>query len=420
MSTLGTTVLRQLYSGNLVALLCLNFLFGCPSSDSSDSSKRTTVGAPVRIGNLSVDTTDALTTSEGGDSVSISIALTIPPTSDVTVSIASSLPNEGLVTPSSLVFTSSNWDIAQTVTVTGVDDDIIDGSTDYEIDISTSSADAVYNALAITSVALSNSDNDCEEAYSFIEGQCVADNQAWASVSNLVAWYETSYSKSFEVASDDESIAISKWKDISGNGRDAIQSTSSLQPSLVKNGLNGKPVMNFTRSATTGHYFNLPDGTVPYNNSAYTVLIVASRASEGNYGLLRGGNCPGYAQCNAFGFTSAGEVFNSWWNDDAQTTSAAVAVNEFKLLTFSYNQAARSFFVNGSFNEQAANTNVWTTGNQVTSFNNVIGVGTNAGAFHDFLDGDIAEIIIFDKALSATEQGAVENYLKTKWGVGSL
>ena len=47
--------------------------------------------------------------------------------SDVVLSIISSDTGEATVT-SSLTFTSANWDTAQVVTVTGVDDDLIDGT----------------------------------------------------------------------------------------------------------------------------------------------------------------------------------------------------------------------------------------------------------------------------------------------------
>ncbi len=55
---------------------------------------------------------------------------------DVTVAVSSSNTAEGTVSPSSLTFTEDNWNTAQTVTVTGVDDSNSDGHQDYQISLS--------------------------------------------------------------------------------------------------------------------------------------------------------------------------------------------------------------------------------------------------------------------------------------------
>ncbi|HEX7450634.1 MAG TPA: hypothetical protein VF294_00035, partial [Polyangiaceae bacterium] len=54
---------------------------------------------------------------------------------DVTISLSSDTPSEGLVTSSpSLVFTMDNWNVAQFVTVTGQDDmTMMSAMTQYEI-----------------------------------------------------------------------------------------------------------------------------------------------------------------------------------------------------------------------------------------------------------------------------------------------
>jgi hypothetical protein len=54
------------------------------------------------------------------------------PTHGVTVGLASSDSTEG-VTSSSITFGTGNWDITQTVTVTGVDDEVVDYDASYQI-----------------------------------------------------------------------------------------------------------------------------------------------------------------------------------------------------------------------------------------------------------------------------------------------
>ena len=51
----------------------------------------------------------------------------------VTIGLTSSDTTEGTVSLASLVFTTANWNKAQTVTVTGVNDDVTDGNKAYNI-----------------------------------------------------------------------------------------------------------------------------------------------------------------------------------------------------------------------------------------------------------------------------------------------
>jgi hypothetical protein len=50
------------------------------------------------------------------------VVLNSQPTADVVIPVASSDPTEGTVSASSLTFTAADWNVPQSVTVTGVDD----------------------------------------------------------------------------------------------------------------------------------------------------------------------------------------------------------------------------------------------------------------------------------------------------------
>src|SRR5262249_26456098 len=84
---------------------------------------------------LAIDGADDVVTSEDGASATFAIRLMTAPTSTVTVQLASSDPAEGIPSPASLAFTPSNWNVAQVVTVTGVDDAIADGTKPYTIEV---------------------------------------------------------------------------------------------------------------------------------------------------------------------------------------------------------------------------------------------------------------------------------------------
>src|SRR5207237_501430 len=68
---------------------------------------------------------------------------------------------EGTVAPASLTFTAGNWNVAQTVTVTGVDDAVDDGDIAYTIVTApAASADPNYNNLNAADVGVTNTDDD--------------------------------------------------------------------------------------------------------------------------------------------------------------------------------------------------------------------------------------------------------------------
>ena len=99
-------------------------------------------------------------TTEYGNSVTIALRLTTEPLGDVTIPVISSDTSEGSVDKSSLIFDSTNFNIIQTVTVTGVDDSEQDGNQRYSIVFGpASSSDDNYNELDSTSIALTNMDN---------------------------------------------------------------------------------------------------------------------------------------------------------------------------------------------------------------------------------------------------------------------
>jgi large repetitive protein len=101
-----------------------------------------------------------LVVSEAGGSDTFTVQLGTKPTADVIITYTSSDPGEGLPTPATLSFSGANWNVPQTVTVTGVDDQIDDGAQGFTITAAAASADANYQGIPVSSVSVSNSDND--------------------------------------------------------------------------------------------------------------------------------------------------------------------------------------------------------------------------------------------------------------------
>jgi len=105
--------------------------------------------------------TSGLLTTEAGGTDQFLVVLAAAPTANVTIPLSSSDPSEGTCSPTSLTFTPSNWDQPQTVTVTGVDDSLLDGDVAYTIATgAATSSDPAYNGMNAADVGVTNEDDD--------------------------------------------------------------------------------------------------------------------------------------------------------------------------------------------------------------------------------------------------------------------
>lgn len=103
----------------------------------------------------------SVTTTEAGGSDSFDVVLQSQPTADVSIGISSSDTTEGTVSGALLTFTPADWNVAKSITVTGVDDVIVDGNVVYSIvTAAATSADAAYNGIDAANVSATNDDND--------------------------------------------------------------------------------------------------------------------------------------------------------------------------------------------------------------------------------------------------------------------
>ena len=102
-----------------------------------------------------------LNTSENGTAATFDVAPYTRPTDAVTVTLSSSDPAEGTLSTNSLTFTATNWSVPQTVTVTGMDDAVVDGHAAYNIIVGpATSGDPEYDGFDPNDVPAVNLDND--------------------------------------------------------------------------------------------------------------------------------------------------------------------------------------------------------------------------------------------------------------------
>jgi len=163
-------------------------------------------------------------------------------------------------------------------------------------------------------------------------------------IRNLVAWYETTSQASFD-SSIDNAVAVSNWYDISPSvdKSNATQITAANRPVYTENDINSLPTLKFTRSLSQS--LNLPDGTVPYNNSPYTIFIVAKaspicKGASVICALISSGTAAN-KQANNFRYETAAVGFvNHWYDYDVRSTNTLDTTSP-HIVSFHYNKSIR-------------------------------------------------------------------------------
>ena len=102
------------------------------------------------------------TVSEAGTTGTFTVVLDAQPTSDVVISVTSADTSEVTVSPATLTFTNANWDTPQTVTITGVNDSLVDGNqtTNVTVSVVDASSDNAYDSVADSTMTVTTSDDD--------------------------------------------------------------------------------------------------------------------------------------------------------------------------------------------------------------------------------------------------------------------
>ncbi|RCJ15226.1 hypothetical protein A6S26_07810 [Nostoc sp. ATCC 43529] len=135
---------------------------------------------------ITISPANALVTTEAGGTANFSIQLDSQPTANVTVSLSSSKTTEGTVAVSSVTFTAANWNIPQTITVTGVNDGIADDNIPYQIITAKAvSSDAKYNNLIVDDVDVVNIKSG-NQVSSIITGSASGNNLQGTSSDDLI------------------------------------------------------------------------------------------------------------------------------------------------------------------------------------------------------------------------------------------
>ena len=160
-----TGVDDNLIDGTQTTTLTLSVNAGS-SDDAFDAMANKTVSATTTdndtAGFTLAESGGNTSVSESGTTDTFTVVLDAQPGSDVVIGLTSGDTSEATVSAPSLTFASANWNTPQTVTITGVDDVLMDGpqTTTITMDVIDGSSDDAFDAVGNKTVTVTTSDND--------------------------------------------------------------------------------------------------------------------------------------------------------------------------------------------------------------------------------------------------------------------
>lgn len=206
---------------------------------------------------------------------------------------------------------------------------------------------------------------------------------------------------------------VTNWPDASGNGNDASQGTSTNQPIFQTNVINGLPAVSFDGS---NDYLT---GTLGTLNAPFTLIIVGyfdhvnQPAGDYDY-LINIGSGAANQNVSMSRHASDGTNDDKYyvWNGSAVYLGPVLTGQQWLLLSAVHRTSAprNNLYLNGTsqtVTDYLANIN--TNGNY--------SLGSYSPTGIHYLNGKIAEVIVYDYALNSAERTLVENYLAEKYNL---
>jgi len=221
--------------------------------------------------------------------------------------------------------------------------------------------------------------------------------------------------------------AVTEWTDDSGNGNNMTQSMDDWRPTVASDAANGHDAVQFD-----GEDDNLQRAdTLGIPNDSARTFVVVSRLSDtrGRSPFLMQGRLDSEDQgSNHYGleantFNTAGERFGVYLvssaNDTQRRTNTEYNLHILRTEDFpalGNIEQSTAYYINGTevpFTQTPGGTRNQTFDGDTTA------VGSFPTETADSrLDGELAEVRVYDRAISDSERGQIESELLSKYGIG--
>jgi hypothetical protein len=239
----------------------------------------------------------------------------------------------------------------------------------------------------------------------------IAESVPAATLLELESWYDASDGSSFTPNNPADGDTFTQWADKSAFAHNANpHGGATTRPTVQTNELNAYPVVRFD-GVNDGLTINPYTGLV--NAAAVTVFAVAKLTATAGYPKL-------FGQAQSFDMFYSTDT-NSWrFNIFGQSaTSTGANDNAWHIHTVAFDGSQGTNATKFRYRrDKTANTLSFsgTVPTQIGSTSQ-LDIGFYDIGTTQFMQGDIAEFLIFTKVLTDNEIANVENYLSNKWGL---
>ena len=196
---------------------------------------------------------------------------------------------------------------------------------------------------------------------------------------------------------------VGRWINLANPGQDATQTDAGNQPRIIANQINGHPTVNFEQAR--GTVLNLPAGLMAGAMRGEGFVVVRKSATSAIVGLWAFGGSNGSRYPEYNGQLYDDFATNTWY----QTGPAPGDLTSFHIYNVGGDETVW-------FQNFDGLTHYRQTGNTV-AFRDQPMLGNSAGCG---FDGDIAEVVIYDRVLTDAERDAIGVYLTSKYALPSI
>ncbi len=191
-------------------------------------------------------------------------------------------------------------------------------------------------------------------------------------------------------------------------GMNATQPVTNRMPEKVGASFNSKPALRF--DAVAGQYDSLKSLASPIGKAYSAVAVFSTRAADASERVvMQGANSSSrLSVTNGLITRRANGVVSQLL--PCQTNVPVIA-------TMLCDELSSRFYVNGvNLTQSTAPAGLW----GLTGVNDsviIFGAGTSDGALDLPLDGDLAEVLVYDRLISDTERRRIEAYLSARYAI---
>ncbi len=219
-----------------------------------------------------------------------------------------------------------------------------------------------------------------------------------SSISNLAMW-----EKADAITGVSNGGAVATWSDSSGNGRDLTQATSGNRPTYQTNVVNGKPVVRFS-AASSQHITNSTNFTTPV-----TVIYVGKQTGGANQRVL---TSVGNNWLLGFWNGAKNVAYLNGWVAGAGVPGSPATDTSWHVYSAVETGSLSSVYGDGTL--LASNASGVAGPNGIS-----IGCWAFSGVT-ECSNADVAEVLVYNSALSGNDRAAIENYLNRKYALNSV